>query len=187
MYRSIKNLMLRARSVCPRGRRSQISFLASVWVIALSLVTAFVANGQAPAGTAAGAISTITSERNVKNDSGELTVIMKRLPGDPRSGETGHVLVSLSETVQGGFGSGPLPVEKAAVVFSTTRPDGAAVAGGAEAAGGGAVARGRARRVSPGGAVAVRDGVAADGVLAPAREGFGLWGRAGRGVAGPAR
>ncbi|MBK7934487.1 MAG: hypothetical protein IPK01_13605 [Acidobacteria bacterium] len=54
---------------------------------------------------------------------------MKRLPGDPRSGETGHVLVSLSETVQGGFGSGPLPVEKAAVMFSITRPDGAVVAG----------------------------------------------------------
>ena len=65
----------------------------------------------------------------MKNDSGELTVIMKRLPGDPRSGETGHVLVSLSETVQGGFGSGPLPVEKASVMFSITRPDGAVVAG----------------------------------------------------------
>ncbi|MEQ1644380.1 MAG: efflux RND transporter periplasmic adaptor subunit [Pyrinomonadaceae bacterium] len=110
-------------------RRFQISFFASVWVLALSLITAFAANGQAPAGTAPGVISTITSERNVKNDSGELTVIMKRLPGDPRSGETGHVLVSLSETVQGGFGSGPLPVEKAAVVFSITRPDGAVVAG----------------------------------------------------------
>lgn len=129
MFKSIKNLMLRARSVCPTGKRFQISFFASAWVFALSLVTAFAANGQAPAGTPSGAISTITSERNVKNDSGELTVIMKRLPGDPRSGETGHVLVSLSETVQGGFGSGPLPVEKAAVMFSITRPDGAVVAG----------------------------------------------------------
>ena len=129
MFKSIKNLMLRARSVCPTGRRFQISFFASAWVFALSLVTAFAANGQTPAGTVSGAISTITSERNVKNDSGELTVIMKRLPGDPRSGETGHLLVSLSETVQGGFGSGPLPVEKAAVVFSITRPDGVVVAG----------------------------------------------------------
>lgn len=121
--------MLEDRSVCPKVRRFQLSFFASVWVLALSLMTAFAANGQTPAGKSSGAISTITSERNVKNDSGELTVIVKRLPGDPRSGETGHVLVSLGETVQGGFGSGPLPVEKADVVFSITRPDGAVVAG----------------------------------------------------------
>lgn len=129
MYRSIKNIMLRARFRYPRLTRCQISFLLSVSVFPLSLLSAFAANGQAPAGTASGAISTITSERNVKNESGELTVIMKRLPGDPRSGETSHVLVSLSETVQGGFGSGPLPVEKATVMFSITRSDGAVVAG----------------------------------------------------------
>ena len=129
MYRFIKNLILKACSGCPSVRRFQKSFLTSVWVFALSLMAAFAANGQGPAATASGAISTITSERNVKNDSGELTVIMKRLPGDPRSGETGHLLVSLSETVQGGFGSGPLPVEKAAVLFSITRPDGVVVAG----------------------------------------------------------
>ncbi len=129
MDRSIKHLLLRDRFGCPGARRFRISSFAAFWVAALCLMTAMAVNGQAPAGTASGAISTITSERNVKNDSGELTVIMKRLPGDPRSGETGHVLVSLSETVQGGFGSGPLPVEKAAVVFSITRPDGAVVAG----------------------------------------------------------
>jgi len=129
MYRSIKNLTFRDRSVRSRVRRFQLPLVAFVWVFALSLMTAFAANGQAPAGNALGTIPTITSERSVKNDSGELTVIMKRLPGDPRSGETGHVLVSLSETVQGGFGSGPLPVEKATVVFSITRPDGAIVAG----------------------------------------------------------
>ena len=65
----------------------------------------------------------------MKNDSGQLTVVLKRLPGDPRSGETGHVLVALSETVEGGFGSGPLPIEKAAVLLSITRPDGTVVAG----------------------------------------------------------
>lgn len=129
MDRSIKNLVLRDRSGCPGVRRFRISSFADLWVVALCLMTALAVNGQAPAGTASGAISTITSERNVKNDSGELTVIMKRLPGDPRSGETGHVLVSVSETVQGGFGSGPLPVEKAAVVLSVTRPDGTVVSG----------------------------------------------------------
>ena len=106
-------------------RRSQIAF----FLISLCLVPSFAAEAPVPAAAGSTPITTITSERNVKNDSGELTVIMKRLPGDPRSGETGHVLVSLSETVQGGFGSGPLPVEKAAVLFNITRPDGAVVAG----------------------------------------------------------
>jgi RND family efflux transporter MFP subunit len=110
-------------------RRSRISPLLYACILVSCLIATFTANGQTPTGTASGAISTITSERNVKNDSGELTVIMKRLPGDPRSGETGHVLVALTENVEGGFGSGPLPIEKAAVVFSLTRPDGAAVAG----------------------------------------------------------
>ena len=125
MYLSNKNSMVRTRSVGATLRRSRIS----AFIVVLCLMAAITANGQTPAGIAPGAISTITSERNVKNDSGELTVIMKRLPGDPRSGETGHVLVSLSETVKGGFGSGPLPVEKGAVVFNITRPDGAVVAG----------------------------------------------------------
>ena len=78
--------------------------------------------------TAAGSVSTITAERNIQNDSGQLSVVMKRSPGDPRAGETVHVLVSLSENVQGGFGSGPLPIEKAVVLLSVTRPDGSAVA-----------------------------------------------------------
>lgn len=125
MDRPIKKLMLRARSGSAKLRRSQIAF----FLIAVFLVPSFAAEAPVPAAAGSTPITTITSERNVKNDSGELTVVMKRLPGDPRSGETGHVLVSLSETVQGGFGSGPLPVEKAAVVFSITRPDGAAVAG----------------------------------------------------------
>ncbi|MGE3466409.1 MAG: efflux RND transporter periplasmic adaptor subunit [Pyrinomonadaceae bacterium] len=125
MDRPIKKLMLRARSGSAKVRRSQIAF----FLISLCLVPSFAAEAPVPAAAGSTPITTITSERNVKNDSGELTVIMKRLPGDPRSGETGHVLVSLSETVQGGFGSGPLPVEKAAVMFSITRPDGAVVAG----------------------------------------------------------
>jgi len=125
MDRPIKKLMLRARSGSAKVRRSQIAF----FLISLCLVPSFAAEAPVPAAAGSTPITTITSERNVKNDSGELTVIMKRLPGDPRSGETGHVLVSLSETVQGGFGSGPLPVEKAAVLFNITRPDGAVVAG----------------------------------------------------------
>ena len=87
-----------------------------------------VGNGQANAGTAAGTISTIMAERNIQNESGQFTIILKRSPGDPRVGETEHVLVALSEKVQGGFGSGPLPIEKASVLLSVTRPNSSVVA-----------------------------------------------------------
>ena len=73
-------------------------------------------------------VSTVTAERNVKSDGGQLSVVVKRTPGDPREGETIHLLVSLSETVAGGFGSGPLPVEKATISLNVTRADGSRVA-----------------------------------------------------------
>lgn len=85
--------------------------------------------GQPSAGSSAGSLSTITAERNIQNDSGQFTIVMKRSPGDPRSGETAHVLVAFSEQIKGGFSSGPLPIEKASVSFNITKPDGAAVAG----------------------------------------------------------
>ena len=147
---SNKNLLFLGRSSRAKLISGRVIPLLFASVLAICLFSAFAIDAQTPTGTTP-AISTITSERNVKNEGGELTVIMKRLPGDPRSGETGHVLVSLSETVQGGFGSGPLPVEKAAVLFSITRSDGTAVAGNIaaiEEAGG--LYRGSYRFDSPG-------------------------------------
>ncbi len=96
--------------------------------LAVVLLSASSTTGQETSGTAAGSVSTITAERNVQSDSGQLSVIMKRSPGDPRVGEIVHVLASLSENVQGGFGSGPLPTEKASVLLSVIRPNGSAVA-----------------------------------------------------------
>ena len=84
--------------------------------------------GQVTAGKAAGAASIITAERNIQNDSGQFTIVLKRSPGDPRVGEIEQVLVALSEKVQGGFGSGPLPIEKAAVSLGMAKPDGSKVA-----------------------------------------------------------
>jgi membrane fusion protein, heavy metal efflux system len=129
MNSSTDNSIMRRRLGCVSSGRSRRSPLLSAFIAALFLTAVISSIGQTPTGATSGGISTITSERNVKNESGELTVIMKRLPGDPRSGEIGHVLVALSESVEGGFGSGPLPVEKASVLFSITRPDGAVVAG----------------------------------------------------------
>ena len=127
MYWSNKNFMLRESSatVCLRSTMPSVSFVAVV--LAIFLFMASFSNGRDKAGL--GGVSTITAERNVQNDSGRLTVVMKRSPGDPRVGENVQVLVALSENVQGGFGSGPLPIEKAAVLFSVTRPDGSVIAG----------------------------------------------------------
>ncbi|MGB4990565.1 MAG: hypothetical protein WBO10_15100, partial [Pyrinomonadaceae bacterium] len=77
--------------------------------------------------TAPSSISMITAERNIQNDGGQFTIVLKRSPGDPRVGETQQVLVALSEKVEGGFGSGPLPIEKASVSFDLTQPDGTVV------------------------------------------------------------
>ena len=105
-----------------------LGFRTFAVVLAFVLFSANFTAGQETTGTPAGAVPTITAERNVQNDSGQLSVIMKRSPGDPRVGETVHVLVSLSENVHGGFGSGPLPIEKAIILLSVIRPDGSVLA-----------------------------------------------------------
>lgn len=86
------------------------------------------ADGQEKTATQPDSVSTITAERSVQNDSGQVSVVIKRTPGDPRTGETVHLLVSLTEIVAGGFGSGPLPVEKSVVTLTVTRADGSRVA-----------------------------------------------------------
>lgn len=108
-------------------RRLRIVTVFSVLAV-LPTISQAAAEPEEPAKGAAAPISTVTAERNVQNDGGQISVIVKRTPGDPRAGETVHLLVSLSETVQGGFGSGPLPVEKAALLLTVTRADGSRVA-----------------------------------------------------------
>jgi HlyD family secretion protein len=81
------------------------------------------------AGRAGGTFATITAERNIQNEHGQFTIVLKRSPSDPRSGEVEHFVVILTEKVQGGFGSGPIPLEKAAVTFGIIQSDGSPVAG----------------------------------------------------------
>jgi len=81
-----------------------------------------------PAVAGGGTLTTLTAERNIQNDSGQFTIVLKRSPGNPRAGETEHFLVALSEKVQGGFGSDALLLEKATVLFSITRTDGSVIA-----------------------------------------------------------
>ncbi len=86
--------------------------------------------GQTRAAPAAGAnVSIATAERNVQNENGSFTLLLKRSPADPRSGETGQFLVRLTEKVEGSFGGGdPVPVDRAAVVASVTEANGTMVA-----------------------------------------------------------
>lgn len=113
--------------VCPG------SFLIFALVAALSLPYGVLANGEDDHGSGAtgakSAVSTVTAERNVQNDSGNFNLVLKRSPGDPRTGETEQFIVRIAEKVEGGFGGGgPIPVEKASVTAKITRPDGTVVA-----------------------------------------------------------
>ncbi len=73
-------------------------------------------------------VTTVTAERNIQNDSGNFNLVLKRSPGDPRSGETEQFIVRIAEKVEGGFGGGgPIPIEKASVTAKITRPDGTVV------------------------------------------------------------
>ncbi len=74
-------------------------------------------------------ISIVTAERNIQNEGGNFSLVLKRSPGDPRSGETEQFLIRIAEKVEGGFGDGePVPLEKASVTASIIRPNGTKVA-----------------------------------------------------------
>lgn len=82
------------------------------------------ANAAAPA-----AVSIVSAERNVQNEGGSFNLVLRRSPGDPRSGEREQFLVRLTEKVEGGFGGGePVPLEKATVSASITGANNASVA-----------------------------------------------------------
>ncbi|MDQ3180528.1 MAG: hypothetical protein M3Q33_08410, partial [Acidobacteriota bacterium] len=85
---------------------------------------------------AAAIISIVTAERNIQNESGQFNLILKRSPGDPRTGETGQFLVRIAEKVEGGFGANePVPFGKATVRASITKTDGTPIAENLPAAG----------------------------------------------------
>ncbi|MBA3768937.1 MAG: hypothetical protein H0X08_00260, partial [Blastocatellia bacterium] len=119
-------------------RLAETALLFCVLALAAWLLSATVsANGDDDHSAAAaqpavagsgGALTTLTAERNIQNDSGQFTIVLKRSPGNPRAGETEHFLAALSEKVQGGFGSDLLPLEKTTVLFSITRTDGSVIA-----------------------------------------------------------
>ena len=74
------------------------------------------------------AITTVSAERNIQNESGNFNLVLKRSPGDPRRGETEQFVVRIGEKVEGGFGGGgPVPLEKASVGAKITKADGTVV------------------------------------------------------------
>ncbi|MGI8811021.1 MAG: efflux RND transporter periplasmic adaptor subunit [Pyrinomonadaceae bacterium] len=85
---------------------------------------------QKPTGQASvPAISIVTAERNITGDSGQFNFVVKRSPGDARSGEIEQFLLRVGEKVEGGFGGGgPVPVEKATVFANITYADGTSIA-----------------------------------------------------------
>jgi membrane fusion protein, heavy metal efflux system len=74
------------------------------------------------------AVSIVTAERNITGESGEFNLVLKRSPGDPRTGETEQFLLKISEKIEGGFGGGePLPLENATVSASVLEASGGVV------------------------------------------------------------
>lgn len=74
-------------------------------------------------------VSIVSAERNIKNESGNFNLVLKRSPGDLRVGESGQFLLKISEKVEGGFGGGgAVALEKANVSASVTKADGTKIA-----------------------------------------------------------
>lgn len=73
-------------------------------------------------------VSIVSAERNINNESGNFNLVLKRSPGDARTGETEQFLLKITEKVEGGFGgNGAVAVEKAIVTASITQANGAKV------------------------------------------------------------
>ena len=120
------------------GRRSAVSFfLLVILLTAYFLPLAVLAHGgvddepKASSTPVAGqpVVSIVTAERNIQNESGNFNLVLKRSPGDPRSGEMEQFLIRIAEKVEGGFGGGaPVPIEKATVTASIIQTNGTKVA-----------------------------------------------------------
>lgn len=86
-------------------------------------------DAEAPAGAPSATIPVAVAERNIQNENGQFTLVLRRSPGDVRAGETEQFLVRITEKVEGGFGvNEPVPLEKASVAASITEADGSPIA-----------------------------------------------------------
>lgn len=116
------------------GRWSVVSMLAFLLLTTYWLLPAVSAHeGEDHSGDSkttapanAAKVSIVSAERNIKNDSGNFTFVLKRSPGDARTGETEQFLLKITEKVEGGFGNqGAVPLEKATIAASITQANGA--------------------------------------------------------------
>lgn len=74
-------------------------------------------------------VSIVSAERNINNESGNFNLVLKRSPGDARTGENEQFLLKITEKVEGGFGNqGAVPLEKATLMAGITRADGTKIA-----------------------------------------------------------
>ncbi len=79
--------------------------------------------------TTAATVTVVLAERNINNESGNFNLVLKRSPGDPRTGETEQFLLKITEKVEGGFGNqGAVPLEKGTVTASINQANGTKIA-----------------------------------------------------------
>lgn len=71
------------------------------------------------------AVTVVSAERNLNTDAGQFNIVLRRVPVDPRTGETARFLVRFAEKVEGGFGGGaPVAIEKASVTAKIMQANG---------------------------------------------------------------
>lgn len=81
------------------------------------------------ASTNAAKVSIVSAERNISNESGNFTLVLKRSPGDVRAGESEQFLLKITEKVEGGFGTGgAVALEKATITANITQANGTKLA-----------------------------------------------------------
>jgi RND family efflux transporter MFP subunit len=102
--------------------------LTFVWCLLISISAFAQTDGTTP-DAANPPITIVTAERNLQTDVGQFSVVLRRSPSDPRTGETAQFLVRFAEKVEGGFGgSEPAPLDKANVTANIIEADGTPVA-----------------------------------------------------------
>jgi multidrug efflux pump subunit AcrA (membrane-fusion protein) len=128
-----KQLKVSSSKLVVSGRWLAVSVFAFLLVTAHSLLPAVSAQGgedhsegsktTAPANAAK--VSIVSAERNINNEAGNFTLVLKRTPGDVRNGETEQFLLKITEKVEGGFGNqGAVPLEKASLTANITQANG---------------------------------------------------------------
>ena len=111
------------------SRILRISAFVSVHLWMFFSLNVFAQNDANTTATNQAKVSIVSAERNIEGESGNFNLVLKRSPGDSRTGENVRFLLKITEKVEGGFGNqGAVALEKATISASIIRADGTKIA-----------------------------------------------------------